>query len=353
MEDQSRNQEMARIGSVQRNYATIDLSTASDTVTNSLVRYVFQDTSIWPWLWASRTRIATLDRETVQLEKFAPMGSAVCFPIESIVFAAVVWLAMERVGIHRDFVVYGDDIICHKDCFDEVIRLLKLFHFSVNEKKTFSPESPFKESCGKEFYYGVDVTPFRIPRFFSGFSEPSELKGKPQLLDSWVSVANRLYASGLYLARAYLVHRLLHLVPNVLFTERYSGGPIGLVTSDATNFHLPERFEDNSSNLNRKQVNWCRGRLVKAITARAKTGLGSDEIRYQMLLETYSHTRRSSLVSPQDLIDLKVGPSEVHLKTGWFSGSDIRELVGWMHLRPSGDRDIVTVFDGAEWSIVF
>lgn len=323
MEDQTRNQILAREGSLHRNYGTIDLSSASDTVTYSLVKALFKRTPIWDELWASRTSYAVLDGERLPLEKFAPMGSAVCFPVESIIFAAVVYLAQQHVGVQHDFVVYGDDIVCHSSVFDEVVRLLGLLHFRVNDKKTFWPESPFKESCGKEYYYGEDVTPFRIPRFFQGWITPDDLRGKPQLLAGWVSLANSLMRYGLSGPRTYLIARLLELCPNVPFSRMDTY--LAVKSHSSSNFHLKEKFEDNTSSLSPRVRNYCRGRLVRGLTLTTSSSPGSDDVRYQMLLEEYDHTSRESLLSPSDLIQLNAGPTQLATVYRWLSDSYLQD----------------------------
>jgi len=331
MDDQTRNQKLAYEGSWSRNYATIDLSSASDTVTYQLVQALFEGHWIWKWLWSCRTRFATLENEWITLEKFSPMGSAVCFPIESIVFSAIVLLAMQRKGVHHNFVVYGDDIICHSSVYDEVLEILKEMHFSVNEKKSFFPESPFKESCGKEYYYGNDVTPFRIPRFFQGMERAQDLKGNPRLLDSWVSLANGLFQAGLMLARSYLVHRLLSICPNVLFTEKWKTP--GVLTYEATNYHLRERYESENSmfsvSLRKTRVNYCRGRVLQALHVQTVQSPGSDDIRYQMMLEQMKYSTRESLERPDQRIDLAVGPTRVVLRNVWVPDSDVRDRLEW------------------------
>jgi hypothetical protein len=316
MEDQTRNQRLAQVGSLFRNYGTIDLSSASDTVTLPLVEALFKGSPIWEELWSSRTGYAMLDKERIKLIKFAPMGSAVCFPIESMIFASVVRVAQKHVGVHNDFVVYGDDIICHSLVFDEVISLLEKLHFRVNEKKTFYPSSPFKESCGKEYYYGDDVTPFRIPRFFQGWKKPEELKSKPQLLAGWISLANSLFDHSLLRARSYLVSRLLELCPDVPFSR--NSDHLALRSYDATNYRLPQRWESDLSSMNRTRKNLCRGRLVKGMTLFTKPSPGDDNIRYQMLLEQYIHTTRQALDVPDDLIQIVAGPSQLKAAPRWL-----------------------------------
>lgn len=315
-DDQGRNQELAQRGSFHRDFATIDLSSASDTITWRLIDHIFRDTSIYPWLWSTRSFRATVGDRMVPLQKYAPMGSALCFPIMSIVFAAIVLLASEHVGVHQRFVVYGDDIICHRSVYDEVLRLLRALHFSVNEKKTFSPESPFKESCGKEYYYGVDVTPFRIPRFFQGWKEGESVKESPARLVGWISLANRMFEAGLVLPRTYLVHRLLQLCPHVAFAEH--DRMLAIRSIRPSNFHLRSEYETVRPRARKTMKNYSRGSLVRAVVVRTKTKPGADDIRYQMLLEAYLHTPRTSLVMPEDLIDLKAGPSQLLVREDWI-----------------------------------
>lgn len=325
MEDQTRNQDYAHVGSLYRNFGTIDLSSASDTVTYQLVRSLFRRTPIWQELWSCRSQYATLDGQRMPLEKFAPMGSAVCFPIESIVFAAVVRVAQKHVGVNTSYCVYGDDIVCHFSVFPEVIRLLEELHFRVNEKKTFWPESPFKESCGKEFYNGDDVTPFRIPRFFHGWKDGRALRKAPQLLAGWISLANRLRNAGLEEARRYLVGRLLELCPSVLFSE--TDEMLAIQSNYATNFHLPEKWETERSSISPKRRNLCRGRLIKGMTLLTKWSPGDDFIRYQMLLEQYTHATRVALQCPEDLIQLEAGPSQLVTRQRWIAQRDLSRRI--------------------------
>jgi hypothetical protein len=97
--DQTPNQEMAREGSLTGELATLDLSEASDRVSNQLVRCLFS-----PFTWFSRGLDATRSRKAdvpghgvIRLAKFASMGSALCFPIEAMVFVTLVFYGIEKV----------------------------------------------------------------------------------------------------------------------------------------------------------------------------------------------------------------------------------------------------------------
>lgn len=166
LHDQTRNQRLAREGSITGALATLDLTSASDTVARSLVW------SLLPFDWAERlselrTSSTELDRETIELEKFSSMGNGFTFPLESLIFYA---LCVAVCGPREVVSVYGDDIIVPTHHYEDVCTLLRICGFVPNLKKSFST-GPFRESCGADWLSGVDVRPF----FLKGNISPQRL----------------------------------------------------------------------------------------------------------------------------------------------------------------------------------
>lgn len=172
--DQSINQQLAKRASKDGSYATIDLSDASDRVSWNLVQKVFPE----PWvraLGACRSESTLLpDGREVKLQKFAPMGSSCCFPVEALVFwacaEAASRIAISRImyageepteDLYRRKYVYGDDIIVAAELYPLTVMALEKIGLKVNRSKSYA-SGPFRESCGGEYYLGVDVTPVRI-----------------------------------------------------------------------------------------------------------------------------------------------------------------------------------------------
>lgn len=151
-EDQQVNRELARLGSVSRNLATIDLKDASDLVRWDVVQELFPSNWV-KCLDACRTRYVELPDGTVHgpLSKFAPMGSAVCFPVEALVFWAVL-----KAHLGVDVWVYGDDMILDSRLVKRATDTLEAFGLRVNHSKCCHL-TPFRESCGGEYYSGFDV----------------------------------------------------------------------------------------------------------------------------------------------------------------------------------------------------
>jgi hypothetical protein len=167
LHDQTQNQEAAQLGSSLNNYATIDLSAASDSVSWSLVKQLFKGTRILPFMIATRSRVSILpDGTEVAQEKFAPMGSALCFPTECLIFCAITEYVARCHDCRYDgtkesytfYTIYGDDIVVPTNWVKPLVHLLTRYGFLVNEDKSFT-NGPFRESCGKEYYQGRDVTP--------------------------------------------------------------------------------------------------------------------------------------------------------------------------------------------------
>jgi hypothetical protein len=173
--DQSINQSLAQSASKDGEYATLDLSDASDRVSLDLVRKVFPANWVRA-LEACRSESTTLpDGREVKLNKFAPMGSSCCFPVEALIFWSACVASRRRTerypqrplrGSERfEVYVYGDDIIVPSTFYESTVEDLQRIGLKVNLSKSFS-EGPFRESCGGEFYYGVDVTPVRVRKPF-------------------------------------------------------------------------------------------------------------------------------------------------------------------------------------------
>lgn len=152
---QSRNQEMARLGSIDNSFCTIDLKNASDTVSFNTVAWLFPD----PWFRYLNDVRSTHYKGAFGYglySKFSSMGNGSTFCIETLVFAS----ACYAVG-SKQFVVYGDDIVIEGELFEDLCRILRFLGFVINQDKSFS-NGPFRESCGKHWWKGIDVTPFYL-----------------------------------------------------------------------------------------------------------------------------------------------------------------------------------------------
>jgi len=222
---QEPNQLLAKEGSITGQLATLDLSEASDRVSNQLVRTLFRPFAGrggFPHLGeavdATRTRKADVPGHgVIRLAKFASMGSALTFPIEAVVFLTIVFLGIEK-GHRRLFTrgdiksfagqvrVYGDDIIVPVDYAQLVRSELEAFGFRVNADKSFW-NGKFRESCGKDYYDGHDVTPIRVRRVF-----PTERADVEEIV-SLVSLRNQMYFAGLWGTARWLDDRVSKILP--------------------------------------------------------------------------------------------------------------------------------------------
>lgn len=162
LDNQVQNQNWALLGSVTDLIATVDLSMASDTVAKTFVEWMLP--SDWvAALDSCRSPIGVLSSgEKVLYRKWSSMGNAYTFELESMIF----WALAEACCIVRDcdrrFVsAYGDDIVCPSRAAPLLLDVLEECGFVPNRDKTFL-SGPFRESCGKHYFGGYDVTPFYI-----------------------------------------------------------------------------------------------------------------------------------------------------------------------------------------------
>ena len=234
------NQELARKGSRDGSLATLDLSAASDRVSNQHVRALL---SAWPSLAeavdASRSRKADVRGHGVlRLAKFASMGSALCFPFEAMVFTTIVFLGIQdELGrpltrkdiksFHGKVRVYGDDIIVPTHMVTSVMKRLSSFGMVVNTAKSYGT-GKFRESCGADFFDGHDVSVVRVKEEF-----PTSRKHVEGLV-STVSLRNHLWDRGWYNCAEYLDKILGRVLPVYPVIPRNSSA-LGRWSFDAVN----------------------------------------------------------------------------------------------------------------------
>lgn len=244
--DQTHNQRAAQ-QSVARNTVTLDLSNASDTVSVPLVWFLFAEVPrLRRRLMSTRSSHMSMDNRRVRLTAFAPMGSAVCFPVESLVFWAISMASLKLVRSHevtrdgvtrlvcpfRDYAlaedvrVFGDDIIIPKDAYPTLLGTLLEVGCEPNMSKT-CVDTPFRESCGSEWFNGIDVTIIRNKEYH--YAADNKFEDHLALLN----LQRKFFLQGMFSAAALLkdwaeeIHPIYELpVDSVLteFRKEWSGG---------------------------------------------------------------------------------------------------------------------------------
>jgi hypothetical protein len=158
LSDQTRNQLAARGASMDGRLATIDLSSASDTLAFSVVFDLLPEE--WVDLLASfRTGHMNYGGREYELEKFSSMGNGYTFELETLIFWAIASSCTELSGEDQDLVsVYGDDIIVPVEAVDLLMACLTWCGFNLNREKSFWT-GKFRESCGADWLDGEPVRP--------------------------------------------------------------------------------------------------------------------------------------------------------------------------------------------------
>jgi hypothetical protein len=231
LSDQSKNQKLALEGSLHDNWATIDLKSASDLLSVKLVESVFRYHPIfYGMLMDSRSPKAHttgLNKPEIELRKFAGMGNATTFPVQSICFAVIGIAAIldERglvptrknvIAASHEVRVFGDDIVIRTNYAHRVVEWLTDAGLKVNIKKSFL-EGNFKESCGIEAFQGVEITPLYL-RYW-----PHQVGESPSVCAHLVSLSNHMWMQGLYSASNYLKETVEKAIGSLPLVSSQSG----------------------------------------------------------------------------------------------------------------------------------
>lgn len=169
---------MAHEASISGSHATIDLSSASDTICKNLVKLLLPE----DWhdaLFCLRSEKTLVEGKWVHLEKFSSMGNGFTFELETLIF----WALAKACDPEGEVKVYGDDIICRTEFSGAILSCLRYFGFSPNVNKTFVT-GVFKESCGGDYFNGVSVRPHYV----------KELPHEPQ---HWIAISNGIRRAAL------------------------------------------------------------------------------------------------------------------------------------------------------------
>lgn len=165
LNDQSINRRLARIASrssrcEKHRLATLDLSSASDLMSESLVYRLLPLEWVW-YLDSIRVKSTRVDDEVHTLQMFSSMGNGFTFELESMIFLALARATAYLTGTKGTVSVYGDDIILPSSIVGIFTKVLQFCGLKVNKTKSFA-KGFFRESCGGHYYGGNDVTPFYI-----------------------------------------------------------------------------------------------------------------------------------------------------------------------------------------------
>lgn len=156
LSDQTRNQALSKHASIMGDVVTLDLANASDSLTIPVMEFLLPK-AFFELFMTLRSPFYKSEFGNGVYSKYASMGNGLTFPIETLVFAAVV--AACGGDLRGDSSIYGDDIIVPANISDLVCRVLSFIGFRLNHEKSFV-SGPFRESCGENWYHGTRVTPF-------------------------------------------------------------------------------------------------------------------------------------------------------------------------------------------------
>jgi len=262
----------ARVASSYGNFATIDLSSASDCICSELVKRLLP-IDWWVALNRARSHSTVINGNSIPLEKFSSMGNGFTFELESLIFLSIChaasieygkplrgtfhWNLMlpNSVGILENkrftakkefYSVFGDDIICRTEHADLVISMLSFLGLDTNKAKTFT-YGPFRESCGADFFNGIDVRPIFIKELNDG------LMGLMQLYNQVCRISEKLFHVPHFFQRA-LKRILSHIPEKSRLYGPFSNMDNWLIEPDSSKYIFSRKMRKRQINLIRCHI---------------------------------------------------------------------------------------------------
>lgn len=269
LDDQSINQNLARDGSVDGSLATIDLSSASDSVSRRIVEILLPE-DWFRFMEMCRSHDAVLPSgEVVPFHKFSSMGNGFTFELESLIFWALCSSVVQYQRLRdRRVGVYGDDLIVPTAAVQLLTNCLSVAGFTLNSKKSFV-DGPFRESCGKHFFLGHDVTPFYLRKEVT-HAQPLFLA-----VNNYRRWLSRVYGVSCPVVDWRLYRRLFALVPRCL--RRFRG---------------PDGYGDS----------FLIGNFEEVLPLRAVHGLEGWQVKILRLVDSFPARNSERVEGPQLMI---------------------------------------------------
>jgi hypothetical protein len=225
LNDQSINQQLAWQSSSDETLATVDFSSASDSISLEVVRELI------PPRWfqimdAARSKVGIADGKPFVWKKFSSMGNGFTFELESLIFYAAALAVNEYLDYDSPVSVYGDDVIIDSRSFALFSEFSAFLGFRVNEQKSFS-SGHFRESCGSHYFSGVDCKPIFLKERLSNVETVYKLANSLRMLAHRFGFNRRCDAS---LRDAWL-HLYDRVPPNLRFGVPLSAGDTGFISN--------------------------------------------------------------------------------------------------------------------------
>lgn len=328
-----KNRALARVGSRDDSFATIDLSSASDLNSMGMVRALFPP-SFYRWLERVRSPYAVLPNgETVELHMISSMGNAFTFPLQTILFACVVKAVYWNLNIPfrkpgrkslGNFAVFGDDIIVEKKAYSLTCRVLSAIGHTVNLDKSFS-EGPFRESCGTDWYQGHNIRGVYIKRL----DDDSDFFSAINRLNIW---------SAVHWVPLPSIIRFLHSMCRHKFY-------VPMHESDTAGIRVPLALSGNSLTRHRDlQANRYKASVISGYRVKL-----TDEESFAGLIASYRGAKAGQ----------RVNPKATYLAKAWYNadGHLLAALAGKLRdgeffIREFRRRTVVKVRHSSCWDYV-
>lgn len=214
LNQQSFNQNAAS-NAQQDGLATVDFASASDTIARQVI-YDFVPPDWVSVLETFRTPFVKMDDGVKYLSKFSSMGNGYTFELESLLFYAAAYAVVTLgSGKREQIFVYGDDVILPSEDYFAFKEFTQVLGFSINNEKTFA-SGRFFESCGMDFFDGVNTRPYYLKNDLSSDNDVFECRNSLLLNSERWKYA---IPETLNLLQGFVARERRHVVP-----FPYSGG---------------------------------------------------------------------------------------------------------------------------------
>lgn len=228
VESQDRNRQSAWESAIAGGkFSTEDYASASDSIAATLGVEIFPIFKYLPWLRDTFIIASAISTALRECHIFLTSGHPLTFLCETLLIegSAVVateytqWIYGDKRYHFMKPIDFGDDLLVDNKVHEMICQIAASIGMTINVDKSFSGDSPYRESCGEEYLNGYPMHGVKWPRTTFDWTRRGDYS---KYVTSLVTLQQAMYSKSSWDCEEILCNVITGLVPSMTSSPGYT-----------------------------------------------------------------------------------------------------------------------------------